>query len=406
MRVSGRPALPASALVRLTRNAENLRLVRCEGKIGMKTLVYGILAASLCACATPRFTTPIARDTLVYSGEVARAQQEQLLLNIVRLRYNDPVSFVEIERMTTEDSRSSGLGLSTAFGLDDGPFNEVLGVDGAAGKSETPTAIYNVLRGGAYAQQLLQPVSPESIFLLSQSGWSVERLMLCCVARIGDLDNARSAAGPTPDILPDNAAFRKLASLMRQQQLSGDLLVQVFDDKEGAAPHVVITWHAGSQEGDSLAAMFKSHNVAASFSVEGDLYSAELATRSEKKGDAPLRGRSLLGMLAALSHTVDVPPEHQALVTQTQGGTPGRAVTACSPAAPWGEVIGDYFAVRWNAERPEGASVAVPYRGVWFYVDDTCRSAKSTLDLLGHLYALQAGLSQAGARDTLLLIGG
>lgn len=372
----------------------------------MKTLVYGVLVAALSACATPRFTTPIARDTLVYSNEVARAQQEQLLLNIVRLRYNDPVSFVEIERMTTEDSRSVGLGIASAFGLDDGPFNEVLGADAAVGKSETPTAIYNVLRGGAYAQQLLQPVSPESIFLLSQSGWSVERLLLCCVARIGDLDNARSAAGPTPDVLPDNSHFRELARLMRQLQLSGDLLVQVFDDKEGAPPRVVITWHAGSADGDGLAQMFKTHNVAASFSVEEDLYSAELATRSQKKGDAPLRGRSLLGMMAALSHTVDVPPEHQNLVTQTRGGTQGSAASPCSPAAPWGDVIGDYFAVRWSASRPEGASVAVPYRGVWFYVDDSCRSAKSTLDLIGHLYALQAGLTQGGARDTLLLIGG
>jgi hypothetical protein len=372
----------------------------------MKTLVYVMLAATLGACATPRTNAPIARDTLVYSHEVARAQQEQLLLNIVRLRYNDAVSFVEIERMTTEDNRSVGLGLATALGLDDGPFSEVLGGEAALGKSETPTAIYNVLRGGAYAQQLLQPVAPESIFLLSQSGWSVERLMLCCVARIGDLDNARAAAGPTPARLPDNSAFRELARLMRELQLSGDLLVQVFDDKEDAPPRVIVTWHAGSAEGDALAGMFKTHRVAASFNVEQDLYSAELATRSERKGDAPLRGRSLLGMLAALSHTVEVPPEHAHLVMQTEGGTTGTVPAVCMPAAPWGEVIGNYFAVSWSRERPASASVAVPYRGVWFYVDDSCRNAKSTLDLIGHLYALQAGLSQEGARDTLLLIGG
>ena len=218
----------------------------------MKTLVYGLLAASLCSCATPRATAPITRDTLAYSTEVARAQQEQLLLNIVRLRYNDPVSFVEIERMTTEDNRSIGLGLASAIGLDDGPFNEVLGGDAAVGRSETPTAIYNVLRGSAYAQQLLQPVSPESIFLLSQSGWSVERLLLCCVARIGDLDNARSAAGPTPEMLPDNKNFRELARLMRRLQLSGDLLVQVFNDKDGVPPRVVVTWHAGGEDGEAL----------------------------------------------------------------------------------------------------------------------------------------------------------
>ena len=47
----------------------------------------------------------------------------------------------------------------------------------------------------------------------------------------------------------------------------------------------------------------------------------------------------------------------------------------------------------------------MPYRGYWFQVDDTCRNAKSTLDLLGHLYALQAGLVAKGSSNTLLLIG-
>jgi hypothetical protein len=44
------------------------------------TIICRILAASLCAFAAPRATAPITRDTLAYSAEVARAQQEQLLL--------------------------------------------------------------------------------------------------------------------------------------------------------------------------------------------------------------------------------------------------------------------------------------------------------------------------------------
>lgn len=111
-------------------------------------------------------------------------------------------------------------------------------------------------------------------------------------------------------------------------------------------------------------------------------------------------------MLAALSHTVDVPPEHTGLVMQTQGGAPGTARTACSAGQPSSDVIGDYFTVNWSREKPQGASVAVPYRGVWFFVDDNCRHSKSASDLIGHLYALQAGLNGAGTGDALLLIGG
>lgn len=370
----------------------------------MKFWTMLAIATALGACATPRATSPITQDTLTYSQEVATAQQRQLLLNIVKLRYNDPVSFVEVQTLTTEDFSGRGGSVVSAIGLDDGPFTEILGGEAGLQRSETPTAVYNVLRGGAYAQQLLQPVSPESIFLLSQSGWSVERLMLCCVARIGDIDNARSAAGPTPAILPDTYIFRELAHLMRRLQMSGDLLVQVMDDQEKLAPHVIVTWHAGAEDGEALAKMFKEHRAAAQFSVEDGLYSAELATRSRRRGDSPLRGRSILGMMAAFSHTVDVPPEHQRLVVHTEG--PAGTPTPCTPVGVWTNVIGDYFGVSWSYEKPESAAVSVPYRGVWFYIDDSCSSAKSTLDLLGHLYALQAGLADSGKGDTLLLIGG
>ena len=378
------------------------------GTLAMKLWTALALAATLTpllgACATPRATAPVSQDMLAYSNEIATAQQRQLLLNIVKLRYNDPVSFVEVQTLTTEDFSGRAGGIASAIGLDDGPFNEVLAGDFGMQRSQTPTAVYNVLRGGAYAQQLLQPVAPESIFLLSQSGWSVERLMLCCVARIGDVDNARSAAGPTPEILPDNSAFRELARLMRRLQLSGDLLVQVMNDDEDKAARVVVTWHTGSEDGEALARLFKDHSAAAEFTVEDGLYSAELATRSTRKGDSPLRGRSVLGMMATLSHAVDIPPEHTDLVIPLNG--PARAPTPCTPVGVWTHVIGDYFGVSWSREKPATASVAVPYRGVWFYIDDTCKSAKSTLDLIGHLYALQAGLSDTGKRDTLLLIGG
>ena len=360
-----------------------------------------LLAGMLAACSHTRTYAPVAQDMRVYGHELARAQQEQLLLNIVRLRYNDPVSFLSAETISTEDSATLSGGLASALGLDDGPFSEVLGGEAGYERTYAPTVVYSPLQGGAYAQQLLKPVAPESIFLLSQSGWSVERLLLCCVARIGALDNARSAAGPTPDRLPDNLAFRELALDLRRMQVAGDLLVQVIEDGEEEGEYrVMVTWRATTPEGKALAS-----RVGAKLSADAGMYEISIGARSGRS-DVVVRGRSILGMLSALSQTVNVPPEHASLVGQVSGGTPQRQITSCSPAAPWGEVLGDFFAVRWSYERPEGAAVAVPYRGVWFHVDDTCRSAKSTLDLIGHLYALQAGLTEGGGRDTLLLLGG
>lgn len=360
----------------------------------------------LASCASAiRPNTPVAVDTLSYNQAIANAKQQQLLLNIVRLRYNDPVNFLDIQTFTTEDSTLTAGELTSGVGLGGEAFADFGTALGRYERAHTPTMIYGHLRGGAYAQQLLKPVPPSSIFLLSQSGWSVERLMLCCVARIGDLDNARAAAGPTPDIMPDNADFKALAAKIRALQVNGDLRVQVVEEEDTGA-RVLMKWQKDASGGEALAQFMRKHSAGDIQELPNNRYAAEITTRGNELGEFSVRGRSLLGIMSALSQTVNVPAEHSALVVETGGGAASRLAGPCMPAGPWGDVIEGYFAVQSSKTRPDGASVAVPYRGHWFYIDDTCRSAKSTLDLLGHLFALQAGLSGAGESDAIVLLGG
>ncbi|MBB4658582.1 hypothetical protein [Parvularcula dongshanensis] len=368
-----------------------------------RVLAAGLaLTASACASSTVRPPAPVAIDTLTYSNAISQARQEQLLLNIVRLRYDDPVTFVDVERMTTQDRTSYRGGLSSAIPLDGNPLNEVLSGNIGGDTSSQPTVVYNALRGKDFAQQLLQPLPPASIFLLSQSGWSVERLLLCCVARIGNVDNARVSTGPSSEVLPNNVRFRQLASLMRTLQDSDRLLAQVIDAEEaGGDPRVILKWDRGVREGQALAEFLTKNWAADVVPMSGNRYMAEITTRGNMLGDFAVRGRSLLGVMSALSKTVAVPVEHESLV-----GTSARADLSshCTAPPPWDEVTGGYFAVMSSKTKPDTAAVAVPYRGYWFYVDDRCHAAKSTLTLVDHLYALQAGISNGAT--TLLLLGG
>jgi hypothetical protein len=72
-------------------------------------------------------------------------------------------------------------------------------------------------------------------------------------------------------------------------------------------------------------------------------------------------------------------------------------------AADWDEVLGGYFTVRQSKQRPEAAAVAVRYRGYWFYIADDDLDSKSTFDLIGHLFALQA--SAGDGASPLLTLG-
>ncbi|MEE9381621.1 MAG: hypothetical protein V3V03_09455 [Hyphomonadaceae bacterium] len=385
----------------------------------MKRIIFTLgvlLAPMLSACVSARPATPLAADTLVYSDNLARARQEQLLLNIVKLRYNDPVSFIEVDKLTTTDTTVVSGGLGSALGLDDGPFTEVLSGNVGTSRVHSPQIVYNALKGEAYATQLLRPLSAASVFLMSQSGWSVERLLLCCIARIGDVENARAAAGPTPTELPDNSEYRALAAHLRALQQTSGLIVQVVEgegEDDDATPQVVMKWRVDTEAGRAAADLFTQHRIGKLEPLSNNRVMAVISASGDEIGDFSVRGRSLLGILSALSQTVRVPTEHAALTVQTRDD---RALTermarndtahACRAAGPWPRVIGDYFAVNSSKDRPDSAAVAVPYRGYWFYVDDRCRSAKATLDLIGHLYALQAGVSGADGSQSIFLLGG
>ena len=369
---------------------------------------------ALCACASPtRPVAPVPEDALAYGREIARAQQEQFLLNIVRLRYNDPVSFVEIDRLTTQDRTAYDGRLSSAVALDGTPITEMLSGNLGAQRSHQPTIVYEHLRGRRYAGQLLRPLPPESVLLLSQSGWNIEQLMLCCVARIGDVDNARQAAGPRLGSVPDNEAFRELARLMLAAQRNANLLVQPVEPTaeesflRGDETTVILKWWRNTADGQALAAFFRESWASDVKEIGGGRYATEISSRGNAYGDFAFKGRSILGILSALSLAVNVPEAHAGIVANGTPDGPGADPTStdgCAAPRAGARLLADYFNVQVARARPAAAAVAVEHRGHWYYVPDACLSAKSTLSLLQQLYAMQAGLSDG--RDTLILLGG
>lgn len=363
------------------------------------------LAIFLTGCVqVTRPPAPVAADTLSYSEAVSKARQEQLLLNIVRLRYNDPVSFVDFERLTTQDRTAFDGRLSSAVRLTGAPAIDSLSNSFGANVSSQPTMVYSALRGKSYAEQLLRPLPPASIFLLSQSGWNVEQLMLCCVARLGDIENARTAAGPAPKVMPDNEKFRHLASLMRRLQEQDALLMQVIGPSAAQADtRVIMKWWRWAEEGDLLADYLRKNWAVHVKPLPGERYYAEINSRGNETGDYAVHGRSLMGVMYALSQTVHVPESHDGIVPRTAQSENGAA-DPCRAPGRWEDVTGGYFAVQSSPQKPKAAAVAVEYRDHWYYLDDRCFTAKATLNLLDHLYALQAGITNGN--NTLILLGG
>lgn len=394
----------------------------------MKRLVMIGLLALLSGCTTMGART-IRYARFDYNSAIVRSWDEQLLLNLVRLKYRDTPLFLEIEQVNTTYTRRINASANASFGA-----SKVSKIIGGAVKGRTdtesfgsgfgvtfeekPTITYTPLQGKKFAQQLLTPIGSDKILILSQSGWSIERVFKLCVQRMNNLHNSPTASGPTPSHAPEYEDFYAVVESLRvlQKELRLDLTrIEMGDDKTGPVAFVFRVDSTMSQRAlealhtvDTLLGLGiqPPQSTAGIESFVGGTGTLQILTPVQTHWGAseialdseagmvvtkPVRiaQRSLLGVLHFLSNSVKAPAKHsdkaRSLVTLTtrSDGTPFE----------WGAVVmRDIMNIRNDGEieEREPAFVSVPYRGVRFYIADTDLESKSTFGLLSNLVSLQA----------------
>jgi hypothetical protein len=135
-----------------------------------------------------------------YAEVVQVTQNEQLLLNLVRLRYRDTPSFLELSNLASQFNFDESVGVAGTLKENSKNFN-VLGLSAGVAASERPTASYSPLQGAAFVTKLVTPIEEETIVLLTRSGWKGERVFRIAVQSLNGLSNLRKASGPTPEVL-------------------------------------------------------------------------------------------------------------------------------------------------------------------------------------------------------------
>jgi hypothetical protein len=181
-------------------------------------LAPGLLALLAAACTTGLGPRAVRTERPDYNQQIVRSADREMLLNLVRLRYNDSPLFLELGGIVAQYTYDAALNAS-------GHIQGAGGGDATAGTSlgysEEPTVTYTPLTGEEFATRMLTPVPLESIMLFEQAGWSAERLLLVAIQRMNDVFNAPTATGPTPERKPDYEAFGDLAERFQRLRLAG-----------------------------------------------------------------------------------------------------------------------------------------------------------------------------------------
>ena len=151
------------------------------------------LARGVSGCLGPKAV----RYTRMRYNEVVRAtNDEQLLLNIVRLRYADSPIFVDLPNITSQFEVAGQGNYLGGYG-NETPGRASLGF-GDLSLRDTPTLSYHPREGREIAKALLTPLSSDMLIVVN-AGANLEQLLLFAMNDINDVPNAPDATVLLPD---------------------------------------------------------------------------------------------------------------------------------------------------------------------------------------------------------------
>ena len=336
--------------------------------------ILGTFLISIAGCAKLGPAT-IKSQRVDYNLAVQKTNDEQLLLNLARLKYRDTPFFMEVSSVASQFILSTTGNASAT--LQEG-VKGLFGLGGSIGMTERPTVTYSPLQGNQFIQRVLTPLPLETITLLYNSGWSIERIFRLCFQRMNTLKNAPSASGPTPKKAPNVKEFINATKYFRKLE-SLDVLNLTYKE-ENKIPKIVVNIF---DEGINLNAAQKLEKA---LSLKSGLNNYVITLSPKQNGPNEIRvvTRSLLGILFYLSQAVEVPEQ------DIREGKVTRTLKTSGEIFDWKEVTGELLTIKSDSSRPENSTLMVFYRGTWFYIDDSDLKSKSTFALLSQIFSLQA----------------
>ncbi len=310
----------------------------------------------------------IPRDRFDYADAIATSWKDQMLLNMVRLRYADVPVFLEIgsiiNQYTVEGEVSAEADIISGAGVESGTV-------GATGRYvNRPTITYDLLRGDEFARSLLRPIPPDTVFSLIQAGWPVDFVLGIGVRSLNGVPN--TSATLAPGQAADNR-FQVLLGAMRRIQDSGTIGVRV--ERESGSDASVLFFSRGDT-GPIADDRRLVREILGLDSARGE-YKLVFGTLPRTAQEIAVLSRSMLEILVELGAQIAVPSQH---VAQRRVAETTRVATT----------IGDYPLIRVQsaAVQPTDAFVAVRYRNYWYWIDDRDYSSKRMFTLLMILFSV------------------
>jgi hypothetical protein len=325
----------------------------------------GVLVTVLAAGCQTIGTGSVQRDRIGYADAIGASWKEQMLLNIVKLRYLDTPVFLDVSSVISSYELESEVSLSAnVFPNTSGGNSRSLGATGTY--TDRPTISYTPITGERYLNSLLRPIPPQAIFAMIESGHRADYLLRVTVRAINGLYNSSTSQPRARAVDP---TFSRVVDAIRRLQQTGALSVRI-ERREGADRTYIGFNRNVGEAADQDIRFLKD---ALGLNPAKDEVMLVFGSLPRNPDQIALLTRSLQEILTELAAGVEVPERDLA---------EGRATPIPHPDAAVGSRGTLVMRIPSGGEPPADAHVAVRYRDRWFWIDDRDLDSKRLMMFL------------------------
>lgn len=320
-------------------------------------------------------------DRFDYSEALSSTWKQQMLVNMVKLRYGDTPVFLDVASVINQYSVETQVDMRFNWVSPVVSIGDSQSVGGSARYSDKPTITYTPLAGERFARSLMKPLPPSAVLSLIQAGYPVDLVLRICTHSV---NGVRNRYGGASRARPADPEFYPLLGHLRRIQDSGSMGLRVQKVSDTEAIMMALRGGTGlKDDGDAQAVrkILKLDPAAHEFRV------AYGAVAKDDKEIAIL-SRSVLEITIDLASFIEVPAEH--VEQQRVGATMALEMIDGKPmAAP--------IRIQGGASAPGDAFARIKYRDSWYWIDDRDLRSKSVFSFMMFIFSLTETEGREGA---------
>jgi hypothetical protein len=347
------------------------------------------VAVTGCGLIGPR-SVPI--DRFNYNQAIARSWDEQLLLNLLRLREGKTPQFLEVGNVVAQYTFNSGASANALFNADSrdvaggeqrGDLFDQYGFGLQLQFTESPTITYQPLTGQALTERLLMPIPLSNILMLRESGWDLYHLFSVTVVKVNDVRNMRERVTIHQRVRRTSADFLSLLDLV-DRTTSGELAhLSVRRTEETESLWIFL----GEPEEPGDEELLEELRRALGVSEDATLIPLVHSPFRTETDQIAIDTRSLLSILTRVAQLIE-------MEEKSEDSEEPQEEAAGDPDGPRPPEL---IRVLQSDSRPTDPFVRVRYRGSWYHIDNSDLESIKTFALITYLYAMQGTETELAA---------